>query len=151
MSKRKIESALRRKGLSCSTLEYNLSACPGGMIGGWEIALDEMSENLVVTVDPDFDDLTPDCANADEVLEWIDTLPDVMGGIDFKAALKRERYHVDQVHRFSNGLVIVFDREGNQMPCFQGPATEVLPLLVACGWNGDVHWSELKTSESEDL
>ncbi|QCL83366.1 hypothetical protein CFBP5875_01490 [Agrobacterium pusense] len=77
MSKRKIESALRRKGLSCSMLEYNFSACSGGMVGGWEIALDERSEDLIITADPDFDDLTPDCANAAEVLEWVDTLPDV--------------------------------------------------------------------------
>lgn len=79
MSKRKIEAALCHKGLSCSTLEYDFSACPGGMTGGWQIALDERSENLIVTVDPDFDDLDPDCANAVEVLEWIDSLPDVRG------------------------------------------------------------------------
>ncbi|HEV7246218.1 MAG TPA: hypothetical protein VGN93_04430 [Shinella sp.] len=60
-------------------LVYNFSDCPGGMTGGWETALDERGEDLVITADSDFDDLTPDCANAAEVLEWIDALPDVRG------------------------------------------------------------------------
>ena len=72
------------------------------------------------------------------------------GIIDFKAALVREHYHIATVHRFLNGNIMVFDKEGNQMPCFQGPADKALPLLAACGWKGDVIWSELKTPESEE-
>lgn len=77
MSKKKIEAALRRKGLSCSILEYNLQATPGEMVGGWEVQLDERSEGLVDDVDPDFELIhLPEFYNATEVLEWVETLPD---------------------------------------------------------------------------
>ncbi|MDX0534386.1 hypothetical protein GOC55_13085 [Sinorhizobium medicae] len=68
--------------------------------------------------------------------------------LDFKAALDREAWHIESVHRFLNGLIMTFDREGKQMPCFQGEATEILPLLAACGWKGTVQWSELKERTS---
>ncbi|QCL83367.1 hypothetical protein CFBP5875_01495 [Agrobacterium pusense] len=61
-----------------------------------------------------------------------------------KAALDREANNVDSVHLFLNGLVMTFDREGTQMPCFQGEAMEILPILAACGWEGEVQLSELK-------
>ncbi|QOD63834.1 hypothetical protein HGK82_00750 [Ochrobactrum sp. MT180101] len=67
---------------------------------------------------------------------------------DFKAALVRERHHIDSVHRFPNDQIATFDREGRQMPCFQGKATEILPLLAACGWKGNVQWSEFKERTS---
>jgi hypothetical protein len=76
MSKKKIEAALRRKGLSCSTLEYNHHITPGEAVGGWDIELDERSEDLVADADPDFDDWEPDCFNAVEALEWVASLPD---------------------------------------------------------------------------
>lgn len=79
MSKRKIEAALKRKGLVCYILEYSHQATPGEMVGGWEIELDEDSTVAVLLADPrlDFEDLQPDCFNTGEVLGWINGLPDV--------------------------------------------------------------------------
>lgn len=75
MSKKKIEAALRRKGLSCAILEYNYQVTPGEVVGGWEIELDERSEELVAVTDPGFNDWEPDCFNTSEALEWVASLP----------------------------------------------------------------------------
>jgi len=77
MSKCQIERALRAKGLSCSTLEYNYQVTPGEVVGGWEIELNESTEEAVSIHNPDFDDWEPDCRNTAEVLEWIETIPDI--------------------------------------------------------------------------
>jgi len=76
MGKRQIEAALRRKGLSCKTLEYGQHLTPGEVIGAWDIELDERSEDLVATADPAFDYWDPDCFNTTEALEWVASLPD---------------------------------------------------------------------------
>lgn len=76
MSKKKIEAALRRKGLSCSTLEYNQQVTPGEVVSGWDIELDDRSEELVAAADPAFDDWEPDCLNSSDALEWVASLPD---------------------------------------------------------------------------
>ena len=75
MSKKAIEAALRRKGLSCSTLGYTHQVTPGEVVGGWEIELDDHSEELVAAADPLFDEWEPDCFNSSEVLEWVASLP----------------------------------------------------------------------------
>lgn len=78
MSRKKIEAALRRKGLSCAVLEYNHQVTPGEVVGGWEIELDERSEELVATADASFDDWEPDCFNATAALDWVASLPDCL-------------------------------------------------------------------------
>ena len=77
MSKRQIERALRAKGLVCSTLEYNHQVTPGEVVGGWEIELSESTAVAVFIHNPDFDDWEPDCRNTAEVIEWIETLPNL--------------------------------------------------------------------------
>lgn len=79
MSKRKIEAALKSKGLTCEVIEYGHHATPGEMVGGWDIELDEESTVAVLMADVhlDFDDLQPDCRNTDDVLEWIGSLPNL--------------------------------------------------------------------------
>lgn len=62
-------------------------------------------------------------------------------------ALAREVANVASVHRFLNGMVMTFDRAGNQMPCFQGEEDDVLPLLVSLGWDGTIHLSELREGD----
>lgn len=59
------------------------------------------------------------------------------------AAAKREIANIGSVHLFLNGMVITFDRDGRQMPMFQGPSKEVLPLLKRCGWKGETNLSEV--------
>lgn len=82
MSKKKIEAALRRKGLYCATLEYTHQVTPGEVVGGWEIELDDRSEELVAVADPEFDDWEPDCFNASEALEWVENLPDCSASVE---------------------------------------------------------------------
>lgn len=88
MSKRKIEAALRRKGLSCSVLEYGQHICPGEIVSAWTIELDGQSEELIFAADPNFDDYEPDCFNTEEALEWVQTLPDCSKST--RAALAKE-------------------------------------------------------------
>lgn len=76
MSKRQIERALKAKGIECAELWYGHAVSPGEMVGGWEIVLSEDSVAKVRDVDPDFDEF-PDCFNAAEVLEWVETLPNL--------------------------------------------------------------------------
>jgi len=38
---------------------------------------------------------------------------------------------------WQNGMVMVFDRDGQQMPEFQGPEAEALAKLRAAGWTGE--------------
>ena len=79
MSKRQIVRALKKKGLSCSALYYDRGqATPGGYADGWEITLDEYSEVLLFQVQP-LAESNPDCFNTEEVLEWVEGLPDCKG------------------------------------------------------------------------
>lgn len=80
MSRRKIERALLRKGLTTEVLEYNRQPTPHGMMAGWEIQLDEQSINLAQDYGCDPEDLEPDCENTAEALEWIAGLPDCFDG-----------------------------------------------------------------------
>lgn len=57
-------------------------------------------------------------------------------------ALAREVANVASVHHFLNGMVMTFDHAGNQMPCFQGEADEILPLLVSLGCDTAIYLSE---------
>ena len=77
MSKRQIERALRSKGLEWDTIEYGKFICPGECVDGWQISLTEECEEEIAGRVHGFDDFDPDCRNTSEVLEWIETLPDL--------------------------------------------------------------------------
>lgn len=44
---------------------------------------------------------------------------------------------ISKVCAFPNGMVMVFDLSGEQLPEYQGLAEEVEPLLEAVGWPRD--------------
>ncbi len=83
MSKRKILSALKKKGLSAGEIEYQ-RACPtpGGYCDGWTINLSEESELLCCDAACDWDwDPNFNGGAVDEVMEWIESLPDCSSAI----------------------------------------------------------------------
>lgn len=41
---------------------------------------------------------------------------------------------ITNVYHWPNGMTMVFDQHGKQMPEFQGKSEEILPKLVAAGW-----------------
>jgi len=74
MTKRDIETALRRKGIRTTTLEYDRQPTPGGMVSGWTVILDEdHSEALMAHGYGD----QPDDETYEGVMEWARGLPDV--------------------------------------------------------------------------
>lgn len=75
MSKRKILRAAAKKGLAFAVCDYDYAATPGGMVGGWSIQLDEASIERIEALGTEYDWSEPDCANANEVLDWIESLP----------------------------------------------------------------------------
>ncbi|GEM_PF-6696639 len=76
MSKRKILSALKRKGLEAKTCEYGQETSPGESYGAWNVELTEKSENKLLDAGVEVCDLEPNAFNSTEVLEWIEGLPD---------------------------------------------------------------------------
>ncbi len=44
---------------------------------------------------------------------------------------------ITNVYTFANGMCMVFDQFGEQMPDFQGPTNECLPKIRAAGFVGD--------------
>ncbi len=77
MSKRKIMSAARRKGLTFETLDWDYDVSRGGNVWRWEVELDEASAEAIETADPSYRQ-RPDllyCSelflNADDVVEWL--------------------------------------------------------------------------------
>lgn len=89
MSRRKIERALLRKGLSAEIIEYNRQPTPHGMMAGWEIQLDDQSVDLALEYGCEPEDLEPDCENVSEALDWIARLPDCFDGAS--ALLSKEK------------------------------------------------------------
>lgn len=77
MSQRQIERALRAKGIEWETVEYGAFICPGEYVDGWQVSLTEDCEEEIAGLVPGFDDFDPDCRNTTEVLEWIESLPDL--------------------------------------------------------------------------
>ena len=77
MSRRDIERALRAKDIQWVHLQYGWQATPGEMVPGWDLILTSECEDEIALHDPDFDDWEPDFRNTAEVLEWIETLPDL--------------------------------------------------------------------------
>lgn len=43
---------------------------------------------------------------------------------------------IAKVYHWSNGMTMVFDHDGKQMPEYQGPTEKVLPILRENGWIG---------------
>ncbi|MBJ6986047.1 hypothetical protein [Devosia sp. MC521] len=54
------------------------------------------------------------------------------------AAVVHLTREIAEVYHFTNGMTLVFDQHGEQMPEFQGRTTEVLPMLRAAGWDRPV-------------
>lgn len=50
---------------------------------------------------------------------------------------------IKNVYAFTNGNVMVFDEDGQQMPEFQDHMDKAIPKLIEAGYRGDVlyaHW-----------
>jgi len=45
---------------------------------------------------------------------------------------------ITNVYSFSNGMCIVFDQNGKQMPDFQGLTEECVPKIRAAGFVGEI-------------
>ncbi len=79
MSKRKILRAASRKGITFDELYFNRQCVtPEEIVSAWDIRLSEESENAIADADPSFTNFTPDVWNTRMVLEWIDSLPDLI-------------------------------------------------------------------------
>jgi hypothetical protein len=77
MSRQQIERALRAKYIQWVQLQYGWQCTPGEMVAGWDIILTDECEEEIASRDPDFDDWEPGCRNTTEVLEWVETLPNL--------------------------------------------------------------------------
>lgn len=49
---------------------------------------------------------------------------------------------ITNVYVFPNGMVMVFDQHGKQMPDYQGRSDEVIPRIRAAGFTGKIVDSE---------
>ncbi len=45
---------------------------------------------------------------------------------------------ITNVYSFTNGMTMVFDQYGKQMPDFQGSTREVVPKIRAAGFAGEI-------------
>lgn len=52
--------------------------------------------------------------------------------------MNKEELRITHVYSFSNGMMMVFDQYGKQMPEFQGPTEEMVPKIRAAGFNGEI-------------
>ena len=77
MSKRKIESALKAKGITAERIEYMRSCpTPSGYAAGWDVDISEETENRIYEAAPEVNVCTNmefDCLS--DVLEWVEELP----------------------------------------------------------------------------
>ncbi len=48
------------------------------------------------------------------------------------------------VYTFANGMCMVFDQFGHQMPDFQGPTDECLPKIRAAGFVGEIPYGAFR-------
>ena len=51
-------------------------------------------------------------------------------------AMNKDKPRICEVYNFTNGMTMVFDQRGQQMPQFQGRTTEVISKIGAAGWTG---------------
>jgi hypothetical protein len=54
---------------------------------------------------------------------------------------------ITNVYVFTNGMVMVFDQHGQQMPEYQGDAEEMMPKIRAAGYAADVVHSYWRAKE----
>jgi hypothetical protein len=58
-----------------------------------------------------------------------------------------EQPRITNVYSFANGMTMVFDQHGKQMPEFQGPTDEVMPKIRVAGFTGEVPYGEYRPKE----
>lgn len=67
-----------------------------------------------------------------------------------EAVLKAmEQPRITNVYSFTNGMTMVFDQHGKQMPDFQGPTVEVMPKIRAAGFVDEVPVGDYRPSVEE--
>jgi hypothetical protein len=49
-----------------------------------------------------------------------------------------DKPRITNVYTFANGMCMVFDQYGQQMPEFQGRTEEYMPKIKAAGYTGDI-------------
>lgn len=84
MSKRKIETALKKKGILAERIEY-IRSCPvpEGNASGWDIDLSEEMDEKIFDADPSVDSSTVmEFDDLSQVFNWIEALPDLTKGKD---------------------------------------------------------------------
>lgn len=79
MSKRKIESALKIKGIKARTIEYvRGEPTPSGYASGWNVEIEEETEDLIFIKDSSADASEfMEFESTSEVLRWIKQLPNL--------------------------------------------------------------------------
>lgn len=45
---------------------------------------------------------------------------------------------ITNVYAFTNGMLMVFDQYGQQMPDYQGKADKMIPKVRAAGYTGEI-------------
>ena len=80
MSKRKIESLLKKKGISAERIEYMRGQpTPYGYANGWDIDFSENTENKVFDAGCSELECHMEFDTAEDVYSFIDSLPDLRG------------------------------------------------------------------------
>jgi len=51
---------------------------------------------------------------------------------------------ITNVYSFTNGMTMVFDQFGKQMPQYQGYTHEVMPLIKATGFDGPFEYGSFR-------
>ena len=79
MSKIKIESLLKAKGIKAETIEYQRSCpTPSGYAKGWDLGFSEKTEDDVWCADRKCNfEMFMEFGELNEVVEWIKTIPSV--------------------------------------------------------------------------
>jgi len=63
---------------------------------------------------------------------------------------ERLKHHgIEDVYCWANGMTMVFDARGQQMPEYQGVTDEVMPKIRAAGWTGEPIHAEWPGNQSE--
>jgi hypothetical protein len=57
---------------------------------------------------------------------------------------EKEAPKITKVYSFANGMCIVFDQYGKQMPDFQGRTNECVPKIRAAGFTGEIPYGTLR-------
>lgn len=51
---------------------------------------------------------------------------------------------ITNVYSFTNGMTMVFDQFGQQMPDYQGRTEEVVPKIRAAGFTGEIPYGSFR-------